>query len=72
MSYICQFEMPEWVARMPKEVGYPAGGSLTSDEWKALAMVYCPIIVSCFLLWLKLYLCFITDTADMGGMVECR
>ncbi len=38
--------MPEWVARMPQDVGYPAGGSLTSDEWKALAMVYCPIIVS--------------------------
>ena len=37
--------MPSWVARLPSEVGAPAGGSLTSDEWKGLALVYCPIVV---------------------------
>jgi hypothetical protein len=41
-----QFEMPGWVARLPTQVGYPAGGSLTADEWKAMSMVYCPVIVS--------------------------
>jgi hypothetical protein len=37
--------MPVWVARLPTQVGYPAGGSLTADEWKGLALVYCPVIV---------------------------
>ncbi len=40
--------MPSWVARMPRDVGYPAGGSLTSDEWKALLLIYCPVVVSCY------------------------
>lgn len=44
-SHVHKFEMPDWVARVPNDVGYPAGGSLTSDEWKAMAMVYCPIVV---------------------------
>jgi hypothetical protein len=34
-----------WVARLPHQVGYPAGGSLGADEWKGLAMVYCPVVV---------------------------
>ena len=38
--------MPAWVARLPHQVGYPAGGSLGADEWKGIAMVYCPIVVS--------------------------
>ncbi|GJF00872.1 hypothetical protein PsYK624_171740 [Phanerochaete sordida] len=41
--------MPAWVARLPKNVGYPAGGSLTSDEWKALLLVYGPIVIP--LIW---------------------
>ncbi|KZT60353.1 hypothetical protein CALCODRAFT_533217, partial [Calocera cornea HHB12733] len=36
------FEMPTSYARLPTKVGYPAGGSLTSDEWRALAVVYGP------------------------------
>ena len=38
--------MPSWVARLPNQVGYPAGGSLSADEWKALVLVYCPAVVS--------------------------
>ena len=45
-EYLQSFEMPRWVARLPNQVGYPAGGSLTADEWKGLALVFCPIIVS--------------------------
>jgi hypothetical protein len=45
--------MPSWVARLPSQVGYPAGGSLTADEWKGLAMVYCPVIVSVCTLFLE-------------------
>ncbi|KAI0790156.1 hypothetical protein BC629DRAFT_1593292 [Irpex lacteus] len=48
-EYLDLFEMPAWVARLPSEVGAPAGGSLTSDEWKGLALVYCPIIIP--LIW---------------------
>lgn len=40
-----QFEMPAWAARLPKNVGYPAGGSLTSDEWKCLLLIYGPLVV---------------------------
>ena len=31
-EYLKDFEMPTWVARLPQQVGYPACGSLTSDE----------------------------------------
>ncbi|PSR77234.1 hypothetical protein PHLCEN_2v7995 [Hermanssonia centrifuga] len=44
-TYLKAFEMPSWVARLPKEVGYPAGGSLTSDEWKAMLLLYCPLVI---------------------------
>ncbi|KZP27743.1 hypothetical protein FIBSPDRAFT_886300 [Athelia psychrophila] len=39
------FEMPSWVARLPHQVGYPAGGSLIVDEWKGLALVYCLVVI---------------------------
>lgn len=38
--------MPGWVARLPTKIGYPAGGSLTADEWKCLGMVFGPAVVS--------------------------
>lgn len=38
--------MPLWVARLPHKIGYPAGGSLTADEWKCLGMVFGPAVVS--------------------------
>ncbi|KAG2741429.1 hypothetical protein P692DRAFT_201726700 [Suillus brevipes Sb2] len=51
-SYLETFEMPSWVGRLPEQVGYPAGGSLTSDEWKGLALVFCPIVVRSIILML--------------------
>ncbi|KAK7034259.1 hypothetical protein R3P38DRAFT_2772352 [Favolaschia claudopus] len=39
-------EMPAWVARLPNQVGYASGGNLTSDEWKGMLLVVCPLIVS--------------------------
>ncbi|GBE78372.1 hypothetical protein SCP_0112570 [Sparassis crispa] len=50
-EYLKIFEMPQWVARLPNNVGYAAGGSLTADEWKGMALNYCPIIVP--LIWDK-------------------
>ncbi|EMD32048.1 hypothetical protein CERSUDRAFT_77644 [Gelatoporia subvermispora B] len=44
-ALLSNFEMPQWVGRLPRDVGYPAGGSLTSDEWKAMALVYLPLII---------------------------
>ena len=38
--------MPSWLGRMPSKIGYMAGGSLTADEYKVLALAYLPIIVS--------------------------
>ena len=49
--------MPDWVGRLPKDVGYPAGGSLNTDEYKALVLVYGPVIVS-FTLFL-VFMCII-------------
>ncbi|OCH86190.1 hypothetical protein OBBRIDRAFT_814722 [Obba rivulosa] len=48
-ALLTQFEMPSWVGRLPNDVGYPAGGSLTSDEWKAMVLVYLPLIIP--LIW---------------------
>ncbi|KZT60267.1 hypothetical protein CALCODRAFT_480790 [Calocera cornea HHB12733] len=39
------FEMPRWFARLPAEVGYPTGGNLTSDKWKALVLLYGPTAI---------------------------
>ncbi|KAI0038184.1 hypothetical protein FA95DRAFT_1505991 [Auriscalpium vulgare] len=44
-NYLRAFEMPSWVARLPQQVGYPAGGSLSADEWKGMATVYGPIVI---------------------------
>lgn len=67
--------MPSWVARLPKDVRYPAGGSLTSDEWKALLLVYSPIVVcyrahffSDFLRSLE----YLVDSVHMGQMGKSR
>lgn len=38
--------MPSWVGRLPSQVGYPVAGSLSADEYKALILVYLPIVVS--------------------------
>ncbi len=65
-----QFEMPLWVWRLPNDVGYPAGGSLSADEYKALITVYCPIIVCDF--WaIKPRHCTLTfklGSADLEGI----
>ncbi|KAG0694056.1 hypothetical protein DFH29DRAFT_815742, partial [Suillus ampliporus] len=52
-AYLSVFEMPSWVARLPEKVGYPAGGSLTSDAWKGLALVFGPIMIP--LVWDEWY-----------------
>ncbi|KAF7359564.1 alcohol dehydrogenase [Mycena venus] len=52
-KYLKIFEMPHWVARLPSQVGYPSGGSLTADEWKGLGLVFCPLIIP--LIWEEWY-----------------
>ncbi|KAJ7844237.1 hypothetical protein B0H14DRAFT_2777033 [Mycena olivaceomarginata] len=37
--------MPSWVARLPSQVGCASGGNLTSDEWKGMLLVFCPLIL---------------------------
>jgi hypothetical protein len=37
--------MSSWVTQLPNQVGCPAGGSLTSDEWKGLTLVFGPIVI---------------------------
>ncbi|KAG1742039.1 hypothetical protein EDB19DRAFT_1827951 [Suillus lakei] len=43
--YICSLRCQAWWDDYLKQVGYPAGGSLTSDEWKGLALIFCPIMI---------------------------
>ncbi|EJD36722.1 hypothetical protein AURDEDRAFT_174242 [Auricularia subglabra TFB-10046 SS5] len=40
-----KFEVPSWVGRLPKVIGEPAGGSLSSDEWKWLAILFGPVVL---------------------------
>jgi hypothetical protein len=37
--------LPGSCGKLPKEIGMPAGGSLTADQWLLLATVYGPIVV---------------------------
>ncbi|KAF8483159.1 hypothetical protein JB92DRAFT_2763097 [Gautieria morchelliformis] len=43
---ITQLEIPSFIGRLVKQVGEPAGGSLTADAYKLIATVYGLIIVS--------------------------
>ncbi|THH26684.1 hypothetical protein EUX98_g7505 [Antrodiella citrinella] len=42
---LADFSLPYQLGKLPKDIGIPAGGSLTADQWKLLAIVYGPIIV---------------------------
>ncbi len=47
-TYACrssQFESPLWAGHLPLRVGDPAGGSLTSDEYKFGVTCPLPIVV---------------------------
>ncbi|KAF6741770.1 hypothetical protein DFP72DRAFT_861523 [Ephemerocybe angulata] len=44
-TFLSEFQMPSWVGRLPTQVGEPAGGSLTADQWMLLATVIGPIAV---------------------------
>lgn len=80
-AHLRTFEMPEWLARLPRQVGYPAGGSLGADEWKCMAMAYCPIVVrthatsTCCRSPICRQLLIGTShigPIDLGGMAACR
>ncbi|KZT18076.1 hypothetical protein NEOLEDRAFT_1081034 [Neolentinus lepideus HHB14362 ss-1] len=42
---LAQFEIPATCGKLPKDIGTPAGGSLTADQWQLLAVVFGPIII---------------------------
>ena len=44
--YVIQFEVPVHCSKLPTDIGTPAGGSLTADQWLLLATLYGPIVVS--------------------------
>ncbi|EJD38076.1 hypothetical protein AURDEDRAFT_172838 [Auricularia subglabra TFB-10046 SS5] len=56
LSYIHRLlqtmEAPPWVGRLPKYVGEPRGGNLSSDEYKVLSTVVGPVIIP--VLWWEL------------------
>ncbi|KAL1940756.1 hypothetical protein VTO73DRAFT_7797 [Trametes versicolor] len=39
------FSVPAAAGKLPKDIGTPAGGSLTADQWRLLAVVQGPIII---------------------------
>ncbi|KAF8887304.1 hypothetical protein BD779DRAFT_1470716 [Infundibulicybe gibba] len=39
------FVLPGTSGKLPKEIGIPAGGSLTADQWLLLSTVFSPIII---------------------------
>ncbi|EJD44740.1 hypothetical protein AURDEDRAFT_166225 [Auricularia subglabra TFB-10046 SS5] len=56
LSYIHQLlhdmDAPPWVGRLPKYVGEPRGGNLSSDEYKVLSTIVGPVILP--VLWWEL------------------
>jgi hypothetical protein len=40
-----QLEAPSWLGRLPRRVGEPAGGNLSSDEYKTGVTSQWPLIV---------------------------
>ncbi|KAF8587023.1 hypothetical protein K439DRAFT_1614695 [Ramaria rubella] len=44
-EYLKDFEMPPHIAQPAKQVGETAGGALSADSWKGLAMVVLPCII---------------------------
>ena len=67
-----KFEMPAWVARLPTQVGYPAG-SLSADEWKCLSLVYGPIVVCTLLVYNSIFkfpLRTCSVTSNLGWVVS--
>ncbi|KAJ7231191.1 hypothetical protein C8J57DRAFT_1251282 [Mycena rebaudengoi] len=58
-TYLDDIEMPSWVARLPSQVGYAAGGNLTSDEWKGMLLIFCPLILPH--IWAEWYPIAVTD-----------
>ncbi|KAI0093118.1 hypothetical protein BDY19DRAFT_902918 [Irpex rosettiformis] len=39
------FSLPTSAGKLPKDIGIPAGGSLTADQWKLLAIFHGPVII---------------------------
>ncbi|KAI6015498.1 hypothetical protein BKA83DRAFT_4061063, partial [Pisolithus microcarpus] len=46
-NMLSDFIIPSSCGKLPTDIGIPAGGSLTADQWLLLATVYGPIVVSC-------------------------
>lgn len=44
-TLLAEYEAPPWLGRLPKHIGEPAGGNLSSDEWRILAEAYGPVIL---------------------------
>lgn len=44
-SHYLKFQVPGSCGKLPTDIGNPAGGSLTSDQWLLLATLYGPIVV---------------------------
>ncbi|KIO14438.1 hypothetical protein M404DRAFT_1009458 [Pisolithus tinctorius Marx 270] len=42
---LADFEIPSSCGKLPTDIGVPAGGSLTADQWLLLATVYGPIAI---------------------------
>ena len=72
MLLLSQLEMPSWLGRMPSKIGYTAGGSLTADEYKVLALAYLPITVSTSFFSIYFVLIdYIQDTIRLGRVAAC-
>ncbi|KAI0676009.1 hypothetical protein C8Q78DRAFT_1150337 [Trametes maxima] len=39
------FSVPSSAGKLPKDIGTPAGGSLTADQWRLLALVHGPVLI---------------------------
>ncbi|KAL4073275.1 hypothetical protein V8B97DRAFT_2023066 [Scleroderma yunnanense] len=62
---LADFEIPTSCEKLPTDIGIPAGGSLTADQWLLLATVYGPIAIP------HLWNVCLSDAQQYGFLTNC-
>ncbi|KIM51792.1 hypothetical protein SCLCIDRAFT_18301 [Scleroderma citrinum Foug A] len=62
---LADFEVPVHCGKLPTDIGTPAGGSLTADQWLLLATLYGPIVIP------QLWNTCLSDAAKEGPLTDC-
>ncbi|KIM59498.1 hypothetical protein SCLCIDRAFT_16493 [Scleroderma citrinum Foug A] len=61
---LADFEVPVHCSKLPTDIGTPAGGSLTANQWLLLATLYGPIVIP------QLWNTCLSDAAKEGPLTD--